>query len=114
MQSEPGSIAKEDEGGLIIDLRDGVYRARDWGAALQPVARLNYDTKTTRFNDGKADPQGRFWAGTMYEPRTARRAELYCIDARPDNGNDGKPLVQLEAQNAIIANGLAWSHDAKT
>jgi sugar lactone lactonase YvrE len=112
--SEPGCIAPVRGGGLMLALRDGIYRASGWRAPLLPVARFNHDVATTRFNDGKADPQGRFWAGTMYEPRDARKAELYSIDLRGSNGNGGKPLVQLKAQNAIIANGLAWSPDTRT
>jgi len=114
MPSEPGCIAPIAGGGLMIALRDGVYRAAAWCAPLQLVAQFNHDTATTRFNDGKADPMGRFWAGTMYEPRDQRLAELYSIDLRPGNGNDGQPVVQLKAGNAVIANGLAWSLDAKT
>jgi sugar lactone lactonase YvrE len=114
MPSEPGCIAPLQAGGFMIALRDGVYRAPGWGSALALVARFNHDVRTTRFNDGKADPEGRFWAGTMYEPRDARRAELYCIDLRPDNGDEGRPVVQLKALNATIANGLAWAPDART
>lgn len=114
MPQEPGCIAPARSGGLVVALRDGIYRAREWGGALSLVARFSHDIKTTRFNDGKADPLGRLWAGTMYEPRDARKAELYCIDCRPGNGQQGKPLVQLKAHNAIIANGLAWSPDAAT
>jgi sugar lactone lactonase YvrE len=111
MPSEPGCIAPVAGGGLVIALRDGVYRAADWEAALVLVARFGHDTATTRFNDGKADPAGRFWAGTMYEPRDARKAELYSIDLRQAGG---APQVELKAQNAVIANGLAWSPDAAT
>ncbi|HSV34601.1 MAG TPA: SMP-30/gluconolactonase/LRE family protein [Ramlibacter sp.] len=114
MPTEPGCIAPVGSGGLVIALRDGIYRAPGWGVALQPLVRFHHDVSTTRFNDGKADPVGRFWAGTMYEPRDARKAELYSIDLRPDNGNGGKPVVQLKAHNAVIANGLAWSPDART
>ncbi|MCJ0765475.1 SMP-30/gluconolactonase/LRE family protein [Variovorax terrae] len=114
LPQEPGCIAPAQRGGLVIALRDGIYRAPEWGGALTPIARFNHDPKTTRFNDGKADPLGRLWAGTMYEPRDARRAELYSIDCRPDNGNGGKPVVQLKALNGVIANGLAWSPDHGT
>jgi sugar lactone lactonase YvrE len=114
MPQEPGCIAPAASGGLVIALRDGIYRGRRWGGALELLARFNHDVATTRFNDGKADPLGRFWAGTMYEPRDARKAELYAIDCRPDNGQGGRPAVQLMAHNAIIANGLAWSPDAGT
>jgi sugar lactone lactonase YvrE len=114
LPQEPGCIAPAASGGLVMALRDGIYRAREWGGALEPIARFNHDVKTTRFNDGKADPAGRFWAGTMYEPRDARRAELHSVDCRPGNGNGGKPVIQLKAQNGVIANGLAWSPDAGT
>jgi sugar lactone lactonase YvrE len=110
LPQDPGCVAPAASGGLIVALRDGVYRAREWGGALTLIRRFDYDTATTRFNDGKADPQGRLWAGTMYEPRTQADAELYCIDCR-----DGRtPDVQTKARNATIANGLAWSPDGGT
>ena len=114
MPTEPGCIAPAASGGLVVALRDGIYRARSWGAALKPLAHFDYDTGTTRFNDGKADPLGRMWAGTMYEPRDALRAELYSVDCRPDNGCGGKPMVELKAGNAVTANGLAWAPDRNT
>ena len=113
LPQEPGCIAPAQGGGLVMALRDGIYRARSWGGALEAIVRFAH-AATTRFNDGKADPLGRFWAGTYYEPKDARKADLYCIDCRPDNGNEGKPLVQLKATNAMSANGLAWSPDAGT
>ena len=114
MPSEPGCIAPArteglsgDVTGLVIALRDGIYRAREWGGELQCLARATHDTATFRFNDGKADPAGRFWAGSMYEPRTAPLAELFSLDAR-----DGKtPALDRKAGEATIANGLAWSTD---
>lgn len=114
MPSEPGCIAPVEHGGLMIALRDGVYFAASWGGTLEPMVRFNHDPSTTRFNDGKADPEGRFWAGTIYEPKDARKAELYSVDLRAENGSDGQPIVQLKAQNATTANGLAWSPDART
>ncbi len=110
MPSEPGCIAPAASGGLVIALRDGIYRAPQWAGALRLMRRFDHDTGTTRFNDGKADPLGRFWAGTMYEPRTMAAAELFALDCR-----DGRPLqVQRMAGDATIANGLAWSPDGRT
>lgn len=114
MPSEPGSIApartQGDASGLVIALRDGIYRARQWGGPLQRLMLADHDTTTTRFNDGKADPMGRFWAGTMYEPRDADKAQLFSLDCRGGQA----PVVELKASHAIIANGLAWSPDAAT
>ena len=105
MPSEPGSIAPTQSGGLVVALRDGIYRARNWGGALEKLVAGQHDTATTRFNDGKADPAGRFWAGTMYEPRTTASAKLFSL-------NNG--LLETKVSHATIANGLAWSPDTKT
>ena len=110
MPLEPGCIAPAASGGLVIALRDGVYRAREWGGPISLLQRFDHDPATTRFNDGKADPQGRLWAGTMFEPRTAPKGELFSLDCR-----DGRePQVQLMATGATIANGVAWSPDQRT
>jgi sugar lactone lactonase YvrE len=114
MPTEPGCMAPArshgEPSGLVIALRDGIYRAREWGGALQRLVRADHDTATTRFNDGKADPWGRFWAGTVYEPRDARRAQLLSVDCR----HGQVPVVELKAGDATVANGLAWSPDAAT
>lgn len=114
MPSEPGCIApartQGQASGLVIALRDGIYRATQWGGPLQQLVPATHDIATTRFNDGKADPVGRFWAGTMYEPRDAASAQLFSLDAR-----DGRaPELELKAGDATIANGLAWSPDTAT
>ena len=115
MPSEPGSMApaRDSNGkpsGLVIALRDGIYRAREWGGSLQLLTPATHDTATTRFNDGKADPCGRFWAGTMYEPRDVASAQLFSVDCR----NAQAAGLTLKADQATIANGLAWSPDAAT
>jgi sugar lactone lactonase YvrE len=110
---EACSMAPAASGGLVVALADGFYRARSWGGSLQALVRFRLPART-RFNDGKADPSGRFWAGTYSARKDARLADLYSLDCRPDNGNGGKPLVQLKATNAYGSNGLAWSPDAHT
>jgi sugar lactone lactonase YvrE len=107
---EPGCMAPAKSGGLVIALRDRIVRARTWGGPLETLQMFSHDRATTRFNDGKCDPLGRFWAGTMFEPRTARSAALFSLDARKSR----PPVVAQKADNATIANGLAWSPDAKT
>jgi sugar lactone lactonase YvrE len=112
--SEPGCIAPAVSGGLVLALRDGVYRASSWGGPLRLLAKLDYEPTYHRANDGKCDPLGRFWVGTLDETRTARNAALYCIDARR-MAQTGAPLVErvLGAPSlpATTANGLAFSPD---
>jgi sugar lactone lactonase YvrE len=104
LPQEAGCVAPVRGGGWVLALRDGIYRASQWGAEPTLLLRFNHDPATMRFNDGKCDNQGRLWAGTLFEPKSARRAELYSIDAR-----SGSALAELKAVNAITANGLAWS-----
>jgi len=107
MPSEPGCIAPAQYGGLVIALRHGVFRASQWGGALEPVTALPYDTATVRANDGKCDALGRFWVGTIDEPKASRAAALWSIDAR----SEGAAFVQQQAKDALTANGLAWAPD---
>ena len=109
MPSEPGCIAPATGGGWVIALRHGVFRAKVWGGALELITTLPYDTKTVRANDGKCDALGRFWVGTIDEPKASRAAELFSIDCR-----SGSPVVERKAGDALTANGLAWSPDNRT
>jgi sugar lactone lactonase YvrE len=102
--------ATVSDAGLVIALRNGIYRARHWGGELALLAPALHDAATTRFNDGKADPLGRFWAGTIYEPRNVACAQLFCLDARYGRA----PVLEARAGHATTANGLAWSPDATT
>ncbi len=108
LPQEPGCIAPARSGGLVLALRDGIYRAPVWGGELHLLHAATHDTATARFNDGRCDPVGRFWAGSIYEPRTAALAELWCLDARGP-----APLARRMAGDVTVANGLAWSPDAR-
>lgn len=110
LPEEPGCIAPARRGGLVIALRSGIHRAKEWGGALQMLAPADYDTAKMRFNDGKCDSLGRFWAGTLNEAKDEANATLYCLDAR-----DGRtPLVTRMANRATTANGLGFSPDGRT
>ena len=113
LPSEPGCMAPAASGGLVIALRDGVFRARDWQGPLQRIATLDYDPTHMRANDGKCDALGRFWVGTIDETRQARNAALYSLDCR-----SGTAQVECKIGPATLpattANGLAWSPDGRT
>lgn len=110
LPDEPGCIAPARSGGLVVALRHGVFRARTWGAALEPLVTLDYDPATVRANDGKCDALGRFWVGTVDETKTRGDAALYSIDCR----GGGAPVVERKATGALTGNGLAWSPDGCT
>ena len=105
MPSEPGCFAPAKSGGFIIALRDRIVRVQAWGGALQTLMMIDHDAASTRSNDGKCDSAGRFWVGSMFEPRTANNAKLLCWDGT---------ALQFKQGNAIVANALAFSPDSKT
>ena len=113
LTQEPGCIAPVQGGGLVMALRDGVYQASEWGGDLQLLAAAPYDTTQLRFNDGKCDAQGRFWAGSLYEPKGKALGVLYRLD-----GQGLHAMVGGEKGGGnlgvVTANGLAWSPDGCT
>jgi len=105
---EPGCIAPVHGGGLVMALRDGIYQAGEWGGDLQLLAAAPYDRTQLRFNDGKCDAQGRFWAGSLYEPKGQALGELYMLD-----GQSLHTMVGGVNKGVVTANGLAWSPDGR-
>lgn len=76
---------------------------------IQWLAKPESDIQGNRFNDGRIDRQGRFWAGTMVEHRddnNQQSAALYCISHRQG--------IQQVLNNLGISNGLCWSPDGQT
>jgi sugar lactone lactonase YvrE len=101
-----GCFALRESGGFVVALRGGLWYADSDGALGRRIANAPYDTATHRFNDGRCDPAGRFFAGTMNEKRDADSAALYCLDA------DLRLTRVLSGM--MISNGLAWSPDGRT
>ena len=99
------SCAPQPGGTLLLALRSGLVRFDPASGQRTPLARAPYDTASQRFNDGKADPQGRFWVGTLCEPREPAVAALYRWD--------GQALDRI-AGDISVSNGLAWSPDGRT
>lgn len=103
--SEPACCTPLLEGGLLLSMRDGLWRFDPASGVRHRVATPPYDPARERFNDGKADPQGRLWVGTIYEPRDAPAAALYRFT--------GRQLTRM-AGDITNSNGLAFSPDGRT
>jgi len=100
-----GSAAPCADGSFVLALRDGLWHFDPRDDRRTRLAAAPYDTATHRFNDGKCDPSGRFWVGSIDEKRRAALAALYCFDAgRLEQRQDG----------ITVSNGLAWSPDGRT
>jgi sugar lactone lactonase YvrE len=103
-EAEPSCAAPRPDGGLVAGFRDGIFHFDPATGARRRIAAPPYDPKMLRFNDGKADPQGRFWLGTIHEERQPR-GSLYCLTL------DALDRIFDDVANS---NGLAWSPDGRT
>lgn len=105
MESEPTALALSAGGGLVVALRDGFAHFDTANGVVTPVAPAPYDIAKVRFNDGRTDAAGRFWVGTLYEPRDQQAAEMYVLE-------HGK--VRLAWSGGMTnSNGLGFSPDRK-
>lgn len=109
MPTEPGCIGLARDGGLVAALRDGFYRFFPASGQLHHIAPAPYDTGTQRFNDGKVDASGRFWAGAMFEPRTHPDAAMYCLD----KGKVRELFGPADERGVKVSNGLAFTADGR-
>jgi len=103
-EAEPGCCAPLQDGGLLLAMRDGLWRFDTDGGRRRRLAAAPYDTARQRFNDGKGDPQGRFWVGTLDEPREPQAALYRFAGGR----------LRRVADGITVSNGLAWSPDGRT
>lgn len=94
--------------GFAVPARDGTWRIglQSGIHAFDPGSgevRMLHDPEPerphNRFNDGKCDPQGRLWAGTMSTRGEMETGALYRIS--------GGLCVRMVAP-VTISNGLAW------
>jgi sugar lactone lactonase YvrE len=97
-----GAAVPRAAGGMMLAVRSGFASLADDGS-VRVVAMVEADDAGTRMNDGKCDPQGRFWAGTMAYAETPGAGSLYRLD--PDGA------VHQVLTGLTISNGLGWSPD---
>jgi sugar lactone lactonase YvrE len=101
------SIAKRRAGGLITSLKKNIAYFDPATGGLEMLDLVEGGQPENRFNDGKVDRQGRFWAGTMNEVQIGQPdAALYRFD-RPGQ-------VAAKIPGVTISNGTGWSPDGRT
>ncbi|XP_061175704.1 regucalcin-like [Saccostrea echinata] len=110
LEDTVGFVVPARKGGLIAGVGRCLVHV-DWDT--KKVTKLHEVEKglKTRFNDGKCDPKGRVWAGTMgpIDPDVVNMPKigsLYCLDL------DGS--LHTMVKDVGISNGLAWTKDEKT
>jgi sugar lactone lactonase YvrE len=100
------AIVLRERGGLLLALAKGIAFYEP-GGELELLEEVEHDQPNNRFNDGKVDPAGRLWAGTMDNVEwDAPSGWLYRFD----------PSLELSRVqgDVVCANGLGWSPDGRT
>ncbi len=97
-----GAVVPRTGGGWTAVLKGGFYHI-DRNGYSTFIVNPERDKPDNRFNDGKCDPAGRFWAGTMSLSNRKKAGSLFRLD--PDGS------VRRMLENVTISNGLAWSGD---
>jgi sugar lactone lactonase YvrE len=100
-----GTVAVRAAGGLVLATASGLSTCLEDGGRRTTLHEVATDPPGGRFNDGKADPWGRFWAGTMVEDADGGGA-LYRLD--PDR------TLHTVLTGVSVSNGLGWSPDGTT
>jgi sugar lactone lactonase YvrE len=91
-------------GGLLLAMADGFAVLEDWDAEPAPFGEAVLAGKADyRFNDGRTDPWGRFWVGSVDMTKKTGEAALYRLDP------DGR-VTWIEGE-MLTCNGAAFSSD---
>ncbi len=78
---EPGTLVPDRQSPdlWLIALEDGVYRFSWATGEVSPFVEIEADMPSNRFNDGKCDPSGNLWAGTMDKGLKHGKGILYRV-----------------------------------
>ena len=99
-----GAFALCSDGNLIVVVQNGFAFVDRKNGAIKMISDPEIHLTGNRFNDGKCDPAGRFWAGTMSLLETPAVGAVYMMD------NDLS--VTQKIPSVSISNGMAWNMDA--
>ncbi|ARF51052.1 SMP-30/gluconolactonase/LRE family protein [Pantoea stewartii] len=100
---EVGCIGLREQGGIIAALRSGVWLLDEQGKPQKKVVDNPGIAGKSRFNDGRVDPWGNFWCGSLWEPQD-KNGGLLCR-VTPDL------TLEVKARDIKISNGVAFSPD---
>lgn len=107
-----GCMAMTHDGGWLLAMESAIYRTPrpqpHQPLALTRVAEIRHAAPDMRFNDGRCDRQGRFWASTMVRDMglASNAGGLYRYAS--DSG------IAQTLDDLIVPNGSAFSPDGRT
>ncbi len=106
MPDRIGAVGLREGEGLVAALKSGFAFIDLPTGTVRPIVDPERHLPGNRFNDGKVDPLGRFWAGSMDDAEREPTGHLYRLD--PDLS------VERIEIGFVCTNGIDWSGDART
>lgn len=105
--SPVGAFAPRTAGGFVLAIEEGFALLDPASDDPKLVAPVDHGAgPPTRMNDGKCDPRGCFWAGSMAYDCTPGHGALYRLDP--------SLLVTRAIGSVTLSNGLDWGDDGRT
>ncbi|MGF7048673.1 sugar lactone lactonase YvrE [Paenibacillus sp. DS2015] len=103
LNEQIGAVVPFLQDEVIVALYTGFHKYQLSTGTLTLISNPEGHLPNNRFNDGKCDPQGRFWAGTMSQDGSIAAGFLYCLDH--------DLTVRKVLEGISTSNGLGWSAD---
>jgi sugar lactone lactonase YvrE len=106
VNDRPGTIVPRVRGGIVVAMGHEIVTFDEPGGEARVLCRFAEEPDENRMNDGKCDPAGRLWVGSLSTKGTRETSALYCVEA------DGTYRAALTG--VTISNGIVWTPDEKT
>ena len=105
-ESRIGTVVPLTENEALIALENGVHKIDIQTGKSNLFTDMKSELLGSRLNDGKCDPSGRFWVGSMHLEQETGKANLYTITS--------ENILQKKINSVTISNGIVWTSDKKT
>src|SRR5690625_514880 len=107
LNEQIGCVVPKSKAEVALAMKSGYYILNLETKKRFQISDPEIDFPDNSFNDGKCDPKGRFWAGSV-NTKDANKfsGSLYCLYS---NGE-----VKKFIDSVGCSNGIAWSPDYKT
>lgn len=106
MPSLIGTVVPYTENEAVVALLDGIYKVDLKSEELTLLSDVESNMPENRFNDGKCDPNGNLWVGSMHFGQSRPNASVYKINEK------GESVKMIDS--VTISNGIVWTKDSKT
>lgn len=99
-----GTVVPCSSDKVLVALQNGIFSLDPFTGTKVLIVDPEEDLSDNRFNDGKCDPAGRFWAGTMSTKDEKGAGSLYRLDKDSS--------IHKMIEDVSISNGIVWSLNA--